>query len=389
MDRFKGANEGREGEGSMKITCHKDSFLEAYRLAALAAPTRCPKPILQNVKLEVTEMGAVLMATDLEFGVRVSVPSVTVGMPGAAILPARRFEAIAKEATGEHFILESTDRAINFRSDRSKANLPNENPDEFPNIVRGERDAGCKVSAAALCEMLRRAEVVVGKSGHKSLVLDGLFLEVAKNSLTVTGSDGRALGTSFAPCRETSVAEKSALIPQRSASLIRRMFSETDGDLEICIDANTVSVRSESAVAVARLLEGRYPQWRNVLPRYQNAAKVDVVCGPFQSAFRQVAAVCPDDPVESPKLLVELKAGVIRLSSRNANLGEVDVDIPVSYDGREVSVVIGVPYLRDFLSLVRPESVFSIEVQDGDTVVSLRPSEDHTHLIVPMGEPGK
>ena len=39
----------------MKITCDREKLLAAFQTAAMVAPTRSPKPILQNVKLEVTE----------------------------------------------------------------------------------------------------------------------------------------------------------------------------------------------------------------------------------------------------------------------------------------------------------------------------------------------
>ena len=39
----------------MKVTCDREKMLPAFQTAAAVAPARSPKPILQNVKLEVTE----------------------------------------------------------------------------------------------------------------------------------------------------------------------------------------------------------------------------------------------------------------------------------------------------------------------------------------------
>ena len=48
----------------MKITCNREKMLHAFQTVAAVAPSRSPKAILQNVKLEVTKDAATLMATD-------------------------------------------------------------------------------------------------------------------------------------------------------------------------------------------------------------------------------------------------------------------------------------------------------------------------------------
>ena len=50
----------------MKVTCDREALLTAFQTAAAVVPTRSPKPILQNIKLEVSESGAILLATDLD-----------------------------------------------------------------------------------------------------------------------------------------------------------------------------------------------------------------------------------------------------------------------------------------------------------------------------------
>ena len=71
----------------MRISCDREKLLSAFQTAGSVVPTRSPKPILQNVKLEVTSEAAILMSTDLEIGMRASVQGVQADVPGSAILP--------------------------------------------------------------------------------------------------------------------------------------------------------------------------------------------------------------------------------------------------------------------------------------------------------------
>jgi DNA polymerase-3 subunit beta len=83
----------------MKVTCDRETLLAAFQTAASVVPTRSPKPILQNIKLEVSDAGAILLATDLEVGIRIQVPGIQAQVPGSAILPLSRFGSILRESS--------------------------------------------------------------------------------------------------------------------------------------------------------------------------------------------------------------------------------------------------------------------------------------------------
>ena len=60
----------RQGD-RMKALCKRKDLLAAFGMVSGVVPARSPKPILQNVKLvSDPELGTILMATDLEVGIR-------------------------------------------------------------------------------------------------------------------------------------------------------------------------------------------------------------------------------------------------------------------------------------------------------------------------------
>lgn len=82
----------------MKIRCPKESLLAALQSASAVVPSRSPKPVLTNVKVEATRDGVVLMATDLEVGIRIDLEGVETVAPGAVLLPSGRLAAIVRES---------------------------------------------------------------------------------------------------------------------------------------------------------------------------------------------------------------------------------------------------------------------------------------------------
>ena len=81
----------------MKIHCDRTKFLEAFQIAASVAPSRSPKVVLQNVKLEVVSDRVILLATDMEVGIRYEIEGVEVDAPGATLLPVSRFLSILRD----------------------------------------------------------------------------------------------------------------------------------------------------------------------------------------------------------------------------------------------------------------------------------------------------
>src|SRR5690349_13764194 len=99
----------------MKISCDREQLLQAFQTVATVAPTRSPKPILQNVKLDVADSGATLTATDLEVGIRHAVQGVDIQAAGSVVLPVTRFGSILRESTDQTLHLESDGNGATIR----------------------------------------------------------------------------------------------------------------------------------------------------------------------------------------------------------------------------------------------------------------------------------
>lgn len=78
----------------MKVVCHREGLLAACQIAAVATASKDIKPVLKNLKAIVQDDRCILMATDLELGIRLEVRGIKVEEPGEALLPTTRFISI-------------------------------------------------------------------------------------------------------------------------------------------------------------------------------------------------------------------------------------------------------------------------------------------------------
>ena len=281
----------------MKATCERDKLLHAFQMAASVAPARSPKPILQNVKLEVTKEGAILMGTDLEVGIRVEVPGFSVEAPGSVVLPRDRFGKILTESSDEKLDLESDGRKVLVRGQRSEFQLPSENPDEFPSVLAFEEQKYHEMPARFFREVVRRTVFATDNESSR-YALGGVLVELTANGLTAVATDGRRLARQEGPAKSVGghvSGDNMTIIPTRAMQLLERALADNEENIQLAARENDVLVRSGRATIYSRLVEGRYPKWRDVFPRREGMLKIELTVGPFYAAVRQAAIVTSDE----------------------------------------------------------------------------------------------
>lgn len=367
----------------MKAKCERDKLLHAFQLAAAVVPSRSPKPILQNVRLEAGGETTVLMATDLEVGVRVEVPGFEVAAPGSVILPTGRFGAILRESGDAKLELESDGQRIRVVGEHSQFQLPSENPDEFPPVVPFEAEAYHEVPARFFREIVRRTAFATDPESSR-YALGGVLIELAEQQLVAVGTDGRRLARQEGPaqsCGGHGTGEQSTIIPTRAMQLLERILGDGDENIQFSARENDVLVRSGRAMIYSRLVEGRFPRWRDVFPRREDAVRIELSVGPFYAAVRQAAIVTSEQHRGVEFTFGEGKAV---LAGHGAEHGEAHVEMPVAYDGEPRTVNLDPRYVADFLRVLDAEKTFAFELRDSESAVVCETDDGYAYVIMPL-----
>ena len=129
-----------ERQMPMKVECNREQLLAAVQSAGTVVPSRSPKEILKHLKLTVVEDTAVLMATDMDIGIRIEVPEIQVEAAGSVVLPVKEFGSLLREAADETLKIEVDLQGVTVRGERSEYKLPLVNPEEFPEVPTFEEE---------------------------------------------------------------------------------------------------------------------------------------------------------------------------------------------------------------------------------------------------------
>ncbi|HEY4233133.1 MAG TPA: DNA polymerase III subunit beta [Lacipirellulaceae bacterium] len=367
----------------MKITCNREKLLHAFQTVSAIAPVRSPKPVLHNVKLEVSGSSATLMATDLEVGIRYDVAGIEVDAPGAVLLPVARFGSILRESTDETFRIESDSAATSVRGERSQFKLPVEDPGDFPPIAQFGEAACYEISGRLFRELIRRTVFATDNESSR-YALGGIKIEWQDNVLTAVGTDGRRLAKMEGPAQAVGGPPPIGdvtVIPTRAMQLLERALAEDGSEVRLAIRQNDVLVKTPRATMSSRLLEGRFPRWRDVFPRRENSLKLDLVVGPLHAAVRQAAIVTSE---ESRGIDFTFGEGTLVLTGQTAEVGQSRVELPISYDGKPISITLDPRFVVDFLKVLEPEKSFTLDLQDSDAAAVCTTDDGYGYVIMPL-----
>lgn len=368
----------------MKITCQREPLANAFALAASIAPTRSPKEVLQNVKITAAGDRFILTATDQEVGIRLEVDEgVTIDSEGAALLPVSRMNLILRESSDESLSIEATDSGIQVRGSRSKFQLPAGNPDEFPVVRDFDQESYHQIPVRLFREMIKRTVFATDVESSR-YALGGVLLEMEEKSVIAVGTDGRRLarmegeGVSVNDHRTEGMT---TIVPTRAIQLIERALGDAEENVDVATSGNDLLIRTSKAVIYSRLVEGRYPNWRQVLPQRENAVQLDVTIGPLFAALRQAAIVTD---VDSRGIDFHFGDGTLRMEARTADLGESQVELPIAYDGEPITLTLDHRYLADFCKVIDNEATVIMEIESAKSPAVMNTDDGYAYVIMPM-----
>jgi DNA polymerase-3 subunit beta len=367
----------------MKAICHREGLLSAVQLASVAIPARDVKPILKNIKAIADDGRCTLMATDLELGIRLDVRGLTVQEGGEAILPASRLVSILREAQDEELSIEADASACTIRGQSLEFEMPSEDPANFPDLPTFAEEKYHEMTAGVLREMVRRTKFAAADGETTRFTTTGVLWELEGDQARLVATDGKRLAMTTGPAvnsGEHSTKGTTPVVPTKAMDLLERNLQDDDELVRICVRPNEALFRTERATIYSRLIEGRFPPYRDAFPK-KPTVKVPLVVAPFLSRVRQ-AAIMVDD--ETQRVTFAFTKGLLTLQAHGATTGRSKVELPVEFDAKPVSINFNPKYLTDMLRVLPADGDVLLELVDGNSPALFRQGSDYQYLVMPL-----
>lgn len=370
----------------MKLEGMRSELLTGFQRIQGIVERRNTMPILSNVLIEAKEGQVTLFATDLEIGIR-GTYAASVSEPGGVTVSARKLYEILRELPEGPVTMTSEDNH-NVRIEAGKSEfkvlgLPSQ---EFPVLPSVEGEPLMPIRREILLELIRKTVFAAGDNDAR-YILNGirvtLFMKDKKRALRLVGTDGHRLAVIEREIEEGRgdelPQEQTAIVPKKAAMEIKKLLEENEGDPEIGISKNQLIFRRGNLLLLARLMEGSYPNYQQVVPK-TNEQRALVKVAELEGALRRVSILSRE---KTNAIKMVLEQGSLQLSSSNPDMGEAKETVAVDFRQEGLTTGFNARYLLDILAAMDREEV-ALEFKDALSPCLIRPPGDQDYLCVLM-----
>lgn len=351
-------------------------FRNAFASVAGAASSK-RDTTLHYVLLEANNDTISLRATDGELSLQTSSPAV-VEKPFAAMLEPSKVGAIIKEMTDDEVTIHLDGELVVLSANSSEFRLSGPSPSEFPPGTHHTHVSAHDVAADDLKRGLQRTIIAVDAESTR-YALGGIRVEFDSGELSLAATDSRRLAVAKMTSRRVDAGRDNpaAVLPEKAAKLAISMID--DDKCEVSISDNMVSFACGNTILTAKQLQGRFPDWRKVVPSKAELS-LNFVCGALHRAVRQSQIVTCE---ESRGVDFAVTDGMLRLTSQAADVGKSKIEVPLAYDGDPLTVNLDPRFVADFLKCVPAEDSVEVDLIDHESAVKFV-ADNYTYVVMPL-----
>ena len=198
--------------------------------------------------------------------------------------------------------------------------------------------------------------------------LNTICFDIHSQEVSLVSSNGNQLALTKLAMPELN-AEGSYLLGTRPASLLKGMLAKAEGNVHFSLGQRTAIVHTEEYSLTSRLVEGRFPNYRSVIPQ-DNPNIVTVNRLALVSALRRVLVFA-----NAQAVLVKF-----RLGPNTMNIPSQDIDFGKSAEENMLCDYMGTPMRIAFKGSVLLDLINNIE---GDDITLKLSDPSRAGLIVP------
>jgi DNA polymerase-3 subunit beta len=260
--------------------------------------------------------------------------------------------------------------------------MPSEDPSAFPDVPEFGDSKYHELTAGVLRTMIRRTSFAAAKQDTK-YAITGILWEVEDKKIRLVATDTRRLALAVGPATVTAPIEtkgQSHLVPVKAMSLLERTLHDDNELVKVCLRPNDVLFQTEKAVICSRLLEGRYPPYRDIIPK-KATAKIQLPVEGFLSAVRR-AAIMTDE--ESKRVAFEFAPGKLTLQAQGAATGKSKVEMNLEFTGAAISINFDPNFLIEMLKVLDSSEVIQLDLVDSLKPALFRAGDDYMYLVMPL-----
>jgi DNA polymerase-3 subunit beta len=341
----------------VKISCSSSDLLAHLQTVSRVASTRSAVQALSGVQIAAQDGGVELRATDMEVGLRVPVAA-EVARPGTAVVPARLTLDVIRALPAANVTIElrSAQQDVEIVSGSATFHIRTLRGEDFPPLPEATGDAVVEVPVQAFVETIQRVARSASRDETRP-ILTGILVSASGSDLRMVATDSYRLSVKETKLESPLDGSFEANVPARALQELSRIAQTMEAEtLRVTVRTNQVVFAVGGAVLSSRLIEGQFPNYRQLLPdHYEHELRLSG--GELTDVVRRMSLLAQ----KNAPLRLAFQEGEVTVSAQTPDVGEASEALPVPFQGEPFEIGFNPEFLRDGLE----------SVESGDLVLKL------------------
>lgn len=364
----------------MQFIISREQLLKPLQQVCGVLSSRPSIPVLNNILLQVKADKLIMTGTDLEVELSTQAELLSADFQGLSTIPAKKFLDICRSLPEQAELCVSfeQDRAI-IKSGRSKFNLSILPAEEYPNLTDWHSEVDFTLEQNTLRRLIEATQFSMANQDARYF-LNGMKFETEGNLLRTVATDGHRLAVCTLELAQ-DLQTHSVIVPRKGVLELVRLLENSDLPVRLQIGTNNLRIELGNVIFTSKLIDGRFPDYRRVLPR--NATHIlEANWDSLKQAFVR-AAILSNERFRSVRL--QLNENQLIITATNPEQEQAEEIVDVSYLGVPMEIGFNVGYILDVLNALKCHQV-RIRLTDASSSCLIEDCEDASaeYVIMPM-----
>ena len=334
----------------MIFTCKTTKLNKAIQTVQRAISSKPSTPIFSGIHLIADNNILEIQAMDLNMAIACSIEA-EIQEKGEIVVSAKHFSELMRKLPGENvtIVKNKEEKTINVQSDKSDFQLLLMNEDDYPKFPEFNADKQIVLEDEKIKELIKKTIFACSTDEARPL-FTGILVELQDGKIT-----SRVL-----------------------SEIARNLTSELPQEVKLSLLNNQIMVQIDKVVIVSRLIEGKFPDYRRVIPPAFNIKTLFNV-KELAGAVERVALFSSDGDYSIIK--VSVGNNEIVVSSSSPDVGKGREVIECQTQGETINVAFNSKYIIDILKNLTDEQA-TMELNTSLSPVCIKPIAESNYIYI-------
>ena len=332
----------------MKLIISSSELLRGVMAVAKAIPAKSPLPILENFLFDLKGNTLEITASDAELTLRTQIEVESTAEEGRIAVPAKHMMDLLKELPDQPLTISTTsDSSFLCSWAGGESTLPYFPAEDYPEIIGADTNNAVTLQfpAQSLVEGIS-STIYATADDEIRPAMNGIFFDIDLNSTTLVASDSHKL-ICYTTADVNASEKASFILHKKPASILKSTIGKDIETVEISFDAKTAEFKFGTTTVICRLVVGKYPKYRDVIPQ-NNSNILRINRSLLLNTVRRVS-VCSNKA--SNHIKFDLKSGSLMVSAQDLGFSiAAHETMQCQYDGDDLSIGFYGPFIIEMLS---------------------------------------